>query len=152
MCREKFWVSSWQMNASYSLTGQIIGLGCILLTTTSSLVLGLPWARCCRRRNYFKVKFEETILEQTENILISEMGRAAADAVTKSLLSLSSLSSEKEAPSVIHEAKSAKVTNVTKDENALLNVSANWKHVSYIAGGIIDSISESKAKNEREQQ
>lgn len=140
------------MIASYTLTGQIIGLGCILLTTTSSLVLGLPWARCCRRRNYFKVKFEETILEQTENILTSEMGRAAAEAVTKSLLSLSSPSNVKEPQCVIYAAESAKVKNVTKDQNALLNVTANWKHVSYIAGGIIESISASKAKNEREPQ
>lgn len=80
---------------------------------------------------------------------MSEMGRAAADAVTKSLLSLSSTSNVKEPPRV---SESAKVKNVTKDENALLNVTANWKHVSYIAGGIIESISESKAKTEREQQ
>lgn len=83
---------------------------------------------------------------------MSEMGRAAADAVTKSLLSMSSSSCVKEESSVIHEGKSDKVTNGSKDENSLLNVSANWKHVSYIAGGIIDRVSESKAKHEREQQ
>lgn len=83
---------------------------------------------------------------------MSEMGRAAADAVTKSLLSLSSSSNVKEPLCVIHAAESAKGKNVTKDENALLNVTANWKHVSYVAGGIIDSISESKTKNKREQQ
>lgn len=80
---------------------------------------------------------------------MSEMGRAAADAVTKSLQSLSSSSHVKEAPC---GAEGAPVTNVSKDQNALLNVTANWKHVAYIAGGIIESISESKAKNEREQQ
>lgn len=98
------------------------------------------------------MKFEETILEQTEIVLMSEMGRAAADAVTKSLLSLSSPSNVKDSPFVIHAAEKNKVKNVAKDENALLNVTANWKHVSHIAGGIIESISESRAKNEREQQ
>lgn len=80
------------------------------------------------------------------------MGRAAADAVNKSLLSLSSSSNVKEMPCVIYTAGSAKVKNVGKDENALLNVTANWKHVSYIAGGIIESISESNAKKEKEKQ
>lgn len=136
------------------LNRQLIGLGCILLTTTSSLVLGLPWARWCRKGNYFKVRFEETILEQTESVLMSEMGRAAADAVTKSLLSLSSSSSAKALPCATDASESAKVKkDASKGEGALLNVTANWRNVSHIAGGIIESISESKAKNnEREQQ
>lgn len=83
---------------------------------------------------------------------MSEMGRAAADAVTNSLISLSSSSNVK-APSCAKDAcESAKVKTVNKEENALLNVTANWKNVSHIAGSIIESISESKAKNEREQQ
>lgn len=98
--------------------------------------------------------FEETVLEQTESILMSEMGRAAADAVTKSLLSLSSSSSSNlKAPSCAKDAsESAKVKIANKEENALLNVTANWRNVSFIAGSIIESVSESKAEAEREQQ
>lgn len=92
------------------------------------------------RRNYFQALLEEAILEQTENILMSEMGKAAADTVTKSLLVLSSAST---APSKINNVQK-KGENEDK-EGTLLNVNANWKKVAYIAGGVIESIPNSVA-------
>lgn len=82
--------------------------------------------------------FEEAILEQTENILWNEMGKAAADAVTKSLLSLSSATTNT-APSNTKDAPEKVETTVDK-EKAFLNVNANWKKIACVAGGVIESI------------
>lgn len=94
------------------------------------------------RRNYFQALLEEAILEQTENILMTEMGKAAADTVTKSLLVLSSAST---APSKIKNVQK-KAENENKEET-LLNVNADWKKVAYIAGGVIESIPNNVAHN-----
>lgn len=94
------------------------------------------------RRNYFQALLEEAILEKTENILMTEMGKGAADSVRKSLLALSSAS---KAPAKIKNVQ--KHAENEKKEETLLNVNANWKKVAYIAGGVIDSIPNNVAHN-----
>lgn len=129
-----------QRHSSLCSVWQIIGLICILATTTCSLLLALPYSRWCMRRNYFQALLEEAILEKTENILMTEMGKAAADSVTKSLLVLSST-----VPAKIKTAQK-KAENENREE-MLLNVNANWKKVAYIAGSVIESIPNNVAHN-----
>lgn len=73
---------------------------------------------------------------------MTEMGRAAAEAVTKSLLSLSSTSKSAARSSV-------KNTSENAEEKSLLYLNADWKKVAYIAGGVIDSIPKSQANSNR---
>lgn len=73
---------------------------------------------------------------------MTELGKAAADAVTKSLLSLSS-SSKSAAPCDVKNA------GKKGEENSLLYLNADWKKVAYIAGGVIESIPNSKANSNR---
>lgn len=82
--------------------------------------------------------FKEAILEQTENILWNEMGKAAADAVTKSLLSLSSATTNT-ASSNTKDAPEKVETTVDK-EQVLLNINVNWEEIACLADVLIESI------------
>lgn len=89
--------------------------------------------------------YEEAILEHIEIILLNEMGKAAADSVTKSLQSLSSattstaLSDIKDAPE--------KVEKTEDKEKILLDINVNWKNIARIASCVIESIPNSLPKN-----
>ncbi|XP_075898705.1 uncharacterized protein LOC142899137 [Nelusetta ayraudi] len=129
-----------EMNRKITLKNRsmIIGLVCIMLTAACSLVLMLPWGKWFMKRNYFRAIFEEAILEQTENILLIEMGKAAADAVRKSLLSLSSASNTT-APSDIKQSR-GKEEKPREKEEILLNINVDWDQVASLANELLDSI------------
>lgn len=122
-----------------------MGLVCILLSTTNLLVLALPWNRWCLRRNYFQVLMEDAILEQTEKILRSETGRAAAETVTGTLLTGSAPKTAQPPHLTNVHVKGEK--NEIKEE-VFLNLNVNWKKVAYIAGRIIDTIPNDPARDD----
>lgn len=80
---------------------------------------------------------EDAILEQTENILTSEMGKAAADTVTESLLTYSMTKTK--LPSKLTDVPVKAEKNEIKEE-IFLNLNVNWKRVAYKAGSIIETI------------
>lgn len=80
---------------------------------------------------------EDAILEQTENILTSGTGKAAADSVTESLLTCSTPKTELHSNLTNVPEKAGK--NEIKEE-IFLNLNANWKRVAYIAGRIVETI------------
>lgn len=71
--------------------------------------------------------FQEAILEQTENILLTEMEKAAADAVKKSLLSLSPAKKQ----------SSEKEENPEGKEEVLLNINVDWNQVASLANELL---------------
>lgn len=77
---------------------------------------------------------------------MTELGKAAAGAVTKSLLSLSSTSKSAAPPDVKNASENA---GKKGEEKSLLYLNADWKKVAYIAGGVIESIPNSKANSNR---
>lgn len=116
---------------------QMMGLMCILLTTTCLFLLVLPWSRWCLRRNYFQVLLEDAILEQTEYLLTSESGKAAADAVTESLLTYSPPKTKPPSGLTNIPAK-AKRTKVKKE--TFVSLKLKWQRVAHIAGSIIETL------------
>lgn len=80
---------------------------------------------------------EDAILEQTENILTCEMGKAAADAATESLLTYSTPKAKP--PSSLANVPVKAETNEIREE-ILLNLKVNWKRVAYVAGSIIETL------------
>lgn len=82
--------------------------------------------------------FEEAILEQTENILLVEIEKAAADAVKKSLVSLSPASNTT-APSNITDNPDKEEKTADKEE-ILLNINVDWQQVASLANDLIESI------------
>lgn len=114
-----------------------MGLICILLTTTCLFVLALPWSRWCLRSNYYQVLLEDAILEQTEHILTCETGKAAADAVTESLLTSSTPKAK--LPSSLRNVPAKTEKNELKEE-IFLNRKVNWKRVAEVAGSIIETL------------
>lgn len=79
--------------------------------------------------------FEEAILEQTENILLTEMGKAAADAVKKSLLSLSP-ASDTTVPSDDKQG-GEKEEKPEEKEEVLLNINVDWHQVASLANELL---------------
>ncbi|KAM8750307.1 uncharacterized protein AB9X84_012230 [Acanthopagrus schlegelii] len=112
----------------------VIGLACILLTIACSFVFALPWNRWCTRRNHFRAVFEETILEQTEIVLLAEMRKAAADTVTQSLAKVSTT-----------ESTDNKKTE--EKDNMLLSMNVNWDQIACLTDALIESIPNSLAEN-----
>lgn len=109
-----------------------------MLTAACSLVLMLPWGKWFLKRNYFRAMFEEAILEQTEDILLSEMGKAAADAVKKSLLLLSP-SPNTTTPSVVQQSQEKEEKPEERGE-VLLNINVDWNQVASLANELLVGI------------
>lgn len=80
---------------------------------------------------------EDAILEQTENILTSQTGEAAADAVAESLLPYSTPKAK--LPSSWTNVPATAEKNETKEER-FRNLKVNWKQVACIAGSIIETL------------
>lgn len=80
---------------------------------------------------------EDAILEQVENILTSETGKAVADTVTKSLLTYSTPKTK--LPSNLTNVPVKAEKNEIREE-VFMNLNVNWKRVAYIAGHIIETI------------
>lgn len=120
-----------------------------MLTAVSSLVLVFPWSTWFTRRNYFRVAFEEAILEQTELIVWKEMDKAAAESVTKSLDSLSTTTTTTTTPSTPSTTKSApeEVQKTPDMEEIHLNLNVNWEEISCLADVLIESIPNTFANN-----
>lgn len=78
--------------------------------------------------------FEEAVLEQTENILETEIKKAAADVVTNSLATMSSITLSETAPNSSEKS--------TAQEKILLNINSNWEEVIFLADFLIESIPE----------
>ena len=78
--------------------------------------------------------FEETILEQTEIVLLAEMRKAAADAVTQSLAKVSTT-----------ESTDNKKTE--EKDNMLLSMNVNWDQIACLTDALIESIPNSLAEN-----
>lgn len=78
--------------------------------------------------------FEEAVLEQTENILESEIKKAAVDVVTNSLAKLSSITLSKTALNCSEKS--------TAQEETLLNINSNWEEIIFLADFLIESIPE----------
>lgn len=78
--------------------------------------------------------FEEALLEQTENILESEIKKAAADVVTNSLAKMSYITLSKTAPNGSEKS--------TAQEETLLNINSNWEEIVFLADFLIESIPE----------
>lgn len=116
-----------------------------MLTAACSLLLMLPWGKWFMKRNYFRAMFKEAILEQTENILLTEMGKAAADAVKKSLLLLSSATNPTE-PSDVKQSTEREEKPEEKKET-LLNINVDWDQVASLAHELLDSIPNIKKSN-----
>lgn len=122
--------------------GQMMGLICVLLTTTCLFLLALPWSRWFLRRNYFQALLEDSILEQTENILTSQSGKPSAAAVSESLLASSPPGAK--LPSSFTNIPSRAERHKVKKE-IFLNLKLKWQRVAYIAGSIIETLPNSAA-------
>lgn len=78
--------------------------------------------------------FEEAILEQTENILENEIKKAAADVVTNSLATMSTITLSTTAPDNSEKAAA--------QEKILLNMNSNWEEITFLVDFLIESIPE----------
>lgn len=80
---------------------------------------------------------EDAILEQAENILTRETGKAVADTVTESLLACSTPKTK--LPSNLTNVPVKADKNEIREE-VFMTLNVNWKRVAYIAGRIIETI------------